>query len=147
MTPQPKIPPKRCPSDTCRVFIGEAAYAVHEGEWVDIIPALSIEEVILLSSMEGVAQSPDPQAAQRAFEGFCQHLSRRLVAWNWTDLVGQPLPPPFGAPEVLARLTADELLWLVQASRHQEEDRERKNGSGPSPSTFSAAAPSPGRPS
>jgi hypothetical protein len=42
---------------------------------------------------------------------ICGHV----IAWNWTDEEGKTLPLPKDDPEVLDRLTEEEVLFLTQA--------------------------------
>ena len=156
---KPKIPPVWVASDQCLVTVGQivengtitnpgTAYPVHVGEWVEILPAMSVQEVVSLTSMQRImaGSTQDATEIETAFRMMASELSKRVIAWNWTDMMGQPMSQPYAKPEVLMQLTNEELLWLVQATSGRETVEERKNASGPLPSTLlvptTAPAPS-----
>ena len=151
---KPKIPPRRVASDACTVNVGRTVvdgkidnpgidYPVHKGEYVEIIPAVTVAEVLAFATMQRLSISRDERdaaAVEQIFRDLCEQLSHRIMGWTWTDMMGQPLPNPHGRPEVLMRLSNDELVWLVNAASGQETAEERAKGSGPLPSTSSATA-------
>jgi len=59
---------------------------------------------------------------------LCNELSKRVIAWNWTDLAGDAIDQPYNRPDVLEGLSSDELLWLVNAASNQETAQDRKKG-------------------
>lgn len=132
----PKIPPKRIPSDDCVVVIGRKvkdgkiiadgiAHKVHEGEWVEMICIQSIREQIQLINLRDSAGSD--QIASHALKGICEELAKRVIAWNWTDIMGNPLPQPYGQPDIIEGLTSDEIIWLFTQFSDGETTGERKN--------------------
>ena len=150
-----KVKPKRFPSDDCLLYpdrtISEDGNVVengegvpiHVGEWVEIVTVQSMRELISLGRIaeQVTGDTIDPEqvaarltAAGSSFNELCVALSERVTAWSWTDNEGVPLPQPYRQPEVLANLSNDELMYLVQASRGETPDA-RKKGSGPSEST------------
>ena len=132
---KPKIPAQRIDSGECTISVGQVVedgeiiepgieYHVHEGEWVEMLPVLTVREVMNLSSM----QKGEGGALGANLEELCDELSKRLIDWNWTDIMGEDLPKPYKNPEVLGRLTSEELLWLVNAANNSseaEEDRKK----------------------
>ena len=131
--PNWKIPPSRIPSDDCVVHIdrvvedGEIidegiAYHVHKGEWVELMPARTLAEVMALSD---IAASASAGASLRT---LCAELSKRVVAWDWTGMDSEPLPQPYHSPDVLEQLTDDEVMWLLGAVKGKETVEVRKNG-------------------
>lgn len=126
-----KVPLRRIPSDDCLVTIkdgnGQRKVAVHAGEWVEVLPIASVAELLTLSGLRQKDVLSEDLAA-KGFRGMIDHLAKRLVNWNWTDLTSQPLPCPYGKPEVLKLLSIEELLWLVANSMGTETQAERKNG-------------------
>jgi hypothetical protein len=155
---KPKIPVVRVPSDGCMVTVGQVVtagvitspgtgYSVHKGEWVEILPAMTVQEVIALTSMQRIATSETQDAGEveGVFRAMVDQLAKRVTAWNWTDMMGEPHPQPYGNPAALLALTNEELLWLVQATSGQETPEERKNDSGPLPFTSSVATTAPVR--
>ena len=136
---KPKIPLRRIPADGCAVYVGRTVkdgaidnpgtpHAVHIGEWIEVLPALAVGELLSLMRIQergiGGANIAEMQAS---LDNLCGELSKRIIAWNWTDMMGQPLPQPYGQPNVLARLTTDELVWLLQTATRTESEDERKN--------------------
>ena len=145
-TRKSKIPAVRVASDDCAIMQGRVirdgaiVYAgepvhVHQGEWVEIVPVQSMREFLALTRLVGIAPDGVPNAQriaqlQAPLEELCDVLSRRIVAWNWTDLMGEPLPAPYGQPDVIKLLSDDEILWLVTAAQG-ETGGQRKNVSMP----------------
>ena len=132
---KPKIPAIKIMSDDCSINVGQVIedgaivspgvpHFVHKGEWVEIMPIIAVKEVMQLSRLQrGV---DDTGSFGDSLSLLCQELSKRLIAWNWTDLMGEPMEQPYNRPDLLENLTSDELLWLVSASSRQESADERK---------------------
>lgn len=141
---------KHVPSDDCAVLSEGQVYYPHEGEWVELIPMLSAGELRILNRLSRVvvelqAVTGEPGEGQKKLailddhlEPLTEYLASRVIAWNWTDAASRPLPQPDGTPGPLRRLSAEELVWLVNAG--QETKTERKNGLRPSETTSSAIA-------
>ena len=130
-----KIPVTRIPSDDCAVTIGQVIvdgevqtegtpYYVHTDEWVEMMPVMTVKEVLNLSAMQQV--SGDNAGLSTSLETLCKELSQRVLAWNWTDMLGEALEQPYNRPDVLQMLTSDELLWLVTAAGGSETSDDRK---------------------
>ena len=139
-----KIPAQRVSSDDCAINIGQVIeegvileegtpYYVHAGEWVEVMPVMSVREVMNLSGLQ--QGSENPSGLGNNLIDLCKELSKRILSWNWTDLMGEPLPQPYNHPEVLEGLASEELLWLVSASSGQESPDERKKESDESENT------------
>ncbi len=134
-----KPKPKRIPSDSCRLFVdGEECYP-HEGEWVELISAETMGELrvrvkfarlgVALEAIQGEADEVARANAllEEHYGEVCEHLARRVFAWNWTDDLGTPLPQPRGNPEAFRLLRSGELHWLMNAMMPRETADERKN--------------------
>jgi hypothetical protein len=130
-----KIPLRHIACDGCVVNVGAVIqdgevvspgtpYPVHKDEWVKVMPVMSVLEVMALGKLQNSAS--DTSKIDEAFGDLCKELSLRVVQWNWTDMMGDELPQPFGRPDIIARLTTDEVVWLTNAMYEQAE--ERKNG-------------------
>jgi len=148
---KPKIPASRIKSDECAINIGQVVedgevinagvpHYIHQGEWVDILPVMTVKEVVNLSRLQ--VSGSDPGVLGQNFTELCRELSRRIIGWNWTDLMGNDLEQPYDRPDVLEQLSSDELLWLVSATTNQESPDERKKGSRQSANTSSAVTDS-----
>lgn len=131
----PRVAGERIPSDGCEVTInGEAIYP-HEGQWVEMLPVRKVSDLQAIDRMmafgDKLAIARDDSMRElvallsEEYGHFCELLSRRVLAWDWTDMVtGEPLPQPFGCPEVLAELSEAELLYLTALLRgHRPEAR------------------------
>ena len=143
----PKIPPKRVKTDDCEIHPDQVivdgqivdrgeGYFTHVGEWVELIPLITVGELISVGRM----QDNDDDETQvlviaHEFEALCEKLSKRIWAWNWTDMMGRPFEQPFERPDVLANLSSEELVYLVGITGSSQETR--KNGSAPSGATSS----------
>ena len=143
----PKIPALRIKSDECAINIGQVIedgeivnpgtpYFIHQNEWVEILPVMTVKEVVNLSRLQ--VSGSDPGVLGQNFTDLCGELSRRVIAWNWTDLMGKAIDQPYDRPDVLEQLSSEELLWLVSATTNQETPDERKKGSRQSVDTSSA---------
>ncbi len=133
-----KPKPTRIPSDGCIVRVTGEIYHPHEGEWAELVPARSVGEERtlvkfrrILAELDGIRGEPDEVAKSDAlldqhYGEVCEHLSRRVFAWNWTDDFGSPLPQPAGKPEVFLALREGELAWLLYATGNETAE-ERKN--------------------
>ena len=148
---KPKIPTVKVPSDECSINIGQVIedgevveagtpHYVHIGEWVEIMPVMAVKEVMQLSRLQ--RGSDDPSGLGESLSQLCIELSKRIIAWNWTDLVGEPMEQPYNRPDVIEELSSDELLWLVNASGVQEGTDTRKKGSNNLANTSLVTAPS-----
>tara|TARA_R110000751_G_scaffold307317_1_gene428154 strand:+ start:396 stop:866 length:471 start_codon:yes stop_codon:yes gene_type:complete len=144
---KPKIPASRIKSDECSINIGQVIedgeivnpgtpYFIHQNEWVEILPVMTVKEVVNLSRLQ--VSGSDPGVLGQNFTDLCGELSRRVIAWNWTDLMGKAIDQPYDRPDVLEKLSSEELLWLVSATTNQETPDERKKGSRQSVDTSSA---------
>ena len=126
-----KIPPVKIKSDDCAIYIGQVIEGteitnpgtpiyVHKGEWVELFPTQAIAEIMALSEIRNLGAQGDG-----ALKKLCQEMSQRIVAWNWTDNAGEPMPQPHNNPEVFERLGNDEFLWLFGASTGSETKEEK----------------------
>ena len=50
-----------------------------------------------------------------ALQGLARGLAPRIVRWNWTDWLGNPMPQPDGTVGPLLALETEELYWLLSA--------------------------------
>ncbi len=146
-----KLKPRRIPSDDFVFTIGGEGYKLHEGEWVEVLPGLSVADLRLI---QGVNALQDKLAASigdtdegvqtvvamdESASQAIKLLQRRVVGWNWTDDQGEPLPSPVDNPKVFEELQLGELFYLV-GLLVGEGPEERKNGSRPSRTSSSGSA-------
>lgn len=126
-----KIPPEVIPSDDLIVHVGRVIedgevtqegtpYAIHAGEAVWMLRANTMRLWLKWGAL--VTHRTDTESMADAFalleqhyDSVCEELSRRIVAWTWTDLDGEPLAQPYRQPSVLRELDADEILYLTKA--------------------------------
>lgn len=138
------------PSDDCIVTIGGEDFALHEKEWVRVMPGYPIALFKAVRGIQGLKVKIDALEGDDAakavetvvlmdssFDDIVALLRDRILGWNWTDDAGVPYPQPKEHPEVFERLQAFEILYLVGVLQG-EAPAERKNGSRPSPTTSSA---------
>ena len=135
---KPKIPTIKVDSDECFISVGQVvedgeikdagvAHYIHEGEWVEVLPVMTVKEVMQLSRLQSGAD--DPRSLGENLTQLCQELSRRIISWNWTDLMGEEMEQPYKRPDILEALSSEELMWLVSATGGSETTDERKKGS------------------
>ena len=147
--PKSKIPSVKVPSDECTVSVGQVvedgaivdqgiAHYVHKDEWIEIIPVMTVKEVVGISKLQG----GEPGTVGLRMDELCTELSKRIISWNWTNMMGEPLAQPYQNPDVLTDLTSDELMWLITATGTQESADERKKDSNISENSSSEMEPS-----
>lgn len=149
-----KVPPRRVPSDDCVVTVAGERYHVHEGEWVEVLPGLSVGDYEAFHAFAGVQVQMAAVKGEQdeglktigiladTFGKAVPLVKSRLVAWNWTDNRGEPLPQPHDEPSPLWRLDEAEIAYLIQVITGTNEGAE-KNASSPSETTSSDSAPPP----
>ena len=132
---KPKIPTIKVNSDECALNIGQVIedgeivepgtpHYIHEGEWVEVLPMMTVREVMQISKLQNA--SGDSVNLGDNLSGLCKELSQRVIAWNWTDIMGEPLEQPYKRPDILEGLASEELMWLMSATGQQESADERK---------------------
>lgn len=88
------------------------------GTWVEFRRRLGMKHIRMVAEMatwQGASFQENPTEVLSMLDRFGEILSQLLVAWNWTDGEGDPLPQPKKNPDVIGELTIDELMWLMQA--------------------------------
>ena len=121
-----KIPPRKIDSSDCVVHVGQKiedgkivdegdAFHIHEGEWVKIVPYVSMKESMALVNIANLSTDSGTDSL-KSLQDMCSALSERVFDWKWTDNIGQPMPKPYKNPEVLMNLQNEELIWLVSVS-------------------------------
>jgi len=147
-----KVPAVRVPSDTCTIEYDGEEVQVHVGEWVDVLPVMSVADIhasrriqdlsVQMDAIEGEEDEAEKQVAliSQQYDAIMERLARRVVGWNWTDLYGKPLPQPNGKSEPFVTLSPEETGWLLSAINRDTDD-ERKNGTPDSPTTSSDTKP------
>ena len=121
-----KIPPRKIDSTDCVVHVGQKiedgkivdegdAFNIHEGEWVKIVPYISMRESMALVNIANLSADSGTDSL-KSLQEMCNALAERVFDWNWTDNIGEPMPKPYKNPEVLMNLQNEELIWLVSVS-------------------------------
>lgn len=126
---KPKIPAVRVPSDDCVVTVSGVEHRIHEGEWVELLPVPTMREY--LAVLDIARELSESKSAATAMDALYALLAKRVLAWNWTDMMGEPLPQPCGNADALKGLSQPELIWLLMAV-NGETPSQRKNESAPS---------------
>ena len=141
---KPKIPAQKVLSDECSISVGQVIedgeivkegtpHFVHKGEWVEILPVMTVKEVMQISRLQNAGA--DGSQLGENLTTLCKELSRRVISWNWTDLMGEPMEQPYNRPDVLEGLSSEELMWLMAATNGGESADARKKDSGESENT------------
>ena len=135
---KPKIPAVKVLSDECAINIGQVIedgeitnpgtpHYVHKGEWVEVLPVMSVREVMNISQLQ--TSAGDSSKLGESLTALCNELSRRIISWNWTDIMGEPMEQPYNRADVLEALTSEELMWLMSATGSGEPADARKKDS------------------
>ena len=132
---KPKIPTTIILSDECSISIGQViedgevkdpgvAHFIHTGEYVEILPVMSVKEVMHISRLQNSIN--DTAQLDTNLTNLCKELSKRIVSWDWTNMMGEPMEQPYNRPEVLEDLSSEELMWLMSATGAGESADARK---------------------
>jgi hypothetical protein len=149
---KPKIPTKMVMSDDCAINLGQVVedgeitdagtpYYVHQGECVELLPVITVSEVMQISKLQDTGGDAGMLGA--SLSALCKELSKRIVSWDWTDLMGEPMEQPYNRPDVLEALTSEELMWLMSATGAGEPADARKKDLEKSENTSSGTEDSP----
>lgn len=149
-----KPPSITVPSDDYEVVVDGKTYSPHEGEWVVVTPGATVASnrnmrtlVEMIPRLQAAEGEPDEQQQTIVILDdvnieLLEFLADRLVAWNWTDHRGRPLPELDGTTDPFARLPQQEVMYLVRVCQGQAPAVEKKDMSN-SPTTSSATEPQP----
>ena len=98
----------------------QSTRAQGKDSWVEVVP------LTVRGSREfrGRLEAADNTEAREAI--LLAELCAHIVAWNWVDEDGKPLPSPQQEPEVLEGLTSREVIFLRDALNGGDE-QELKN--------------------
>jgi len=136
-----KIPPKHLDSSDCVVHVGQTikdgkivdegtAYNIHEGEWVKILPFVSMKESMALVNIANLDIENSGSDSMQNLREMCVALSKRVVDWNWTDNTGQPLDNPHNNADVFMGLQNEELIWLMTVSMGETPTEKKTDSLG-----------------
>ena len=151
-----KPPAQRVPSDDCETTVAGVDYYPHAGEWIEIIPRLSVGEIRLFRSLNALKPKLDAiegddgadadgiALMDDSFQEVLAVLRHRVLAWNWTDDAGDPYPQPRDEPGVFEQLSIQEMYYLTAAMQGGGPDQ--KNGTGKNSRTTSSASAPPRTP-
>ena len=142
-----KIDPIKIDSSDCVVHVGQRIadgkivelgkpHRFHEGEWVKIIPTITMKESLAITQVTSMADKQEGDML-KTFEQICESLANRVVDWDWTGIDGEDLPKPYKNPVAFHELTNEELIWLITASlgESQADKKKELNISQITPST------------
>ena len=149
---KPKIPAVKVLSDDCKINVGQVIedgeitspgtpHYVHVGEWVEVLPVMSVREVMNISQLQ--ASTGDSSKLGENLSSLCNELARRIIGWNWTDIMGEPMEQPYNRADILERLSSEELMWLMTATGSGESADARKKDLKKSESISSETANNP----
>lgn len=96
----------------------DASQVQGEGAWVEV-RKLKWGEIKKLSRQRGAAGGDEEQIIEMTDELLAEHV----LAWNWVDEDGNPLPQPHGNLDVIDDLTDEEFAFLGEVIGGSEQDR------------------------
>ena len=113
---KPKIPAQKVLSDDCSISTGQVIedgeiidagtpHFILQGEWVEVLPVMTVKEVMQISRLQN-AGNDGTELGENLTE-LCRQLSRRVIAWNWTNMMGEVMEQPFNRPDILEGLTSE----------------------------------------
>ncbi len=101
-----------------------------EGSWVEFrrrLKAKHLRVIAQMATLQDVSFQDDPGRVLDVIDRMGQMLAPFVVAWNWTDEEGEPLPQPMGNAEVFGELDFGELMWLIERMGEHVGGIKRKN--------------------
>ena len=110
-----------------------------EGQTMWLLRTMSLGTAFSTAGL--VRDQGNQLTTMRHFQALCARLADLLAHWTLTDLQRRPMPQPYGNPEALERLTADQINWIMGKVMVEDEAAEGKgvrgarNSSRPSRST------------
>lgn len=125
--------PVRFPSDDFTVTVNGEVYHPHEGEWVELFPDQTVQEILATTSlgkygakMRAAKGDEDEQfqvmsAMGEQYSIVCTQLAGRIMDWTWTDRRGEPLPKPDGTAGPISRLSDPEIAYLLNLKASKQE--------------------------
>lgn len=147
-----RMPGVVVPSDDFQVERDGVIYHPHAGEWIMVSPEKPIGLLLMIEDFKRLAVEeaqlegePDENERKSAllaktFEMLLPQIANLIEDWSWTNRRGERLPSPYGNPDVIRNLTAEEINYLMTAAGN-DAPAARKNGSSGSASTSSGSAP------
>lgn len=105
-----KVPLQRLYANDLEIVLGEETYRPHFGEWVELAPFATFDEMLLQAEIRK-GDASDEVIVDRQYRA----VVRRVKAWDWTDDTGEPMPQP--SEDVIRSLTPPEIGWLMRALR------------------------------
>ena len=101
-----------------RIIEVDSSRVQGEGSWVRL-SKLTWGEIKTMRARSVDAEDD----ADLQFEIGEATITKHVVAWNWADEDGHPLPQPQDDPEVFDTLTDDEFGFLAESISGSEESR------------------------
>lgn len=86
----------------------DSAHVQGEDSWVEVRRPTVGERLESLSKEQGLD-------GRFLFDSNSQEVCTFVIAWNWVDDEGQPLPTPKDQPDIYKALTTDEISFLLEA--------------------------------
>jgi len=87
------------------------------GTWVEFRARLKLKHLRAVAEMatwQDVDWGKNMTEALDAIGRIGHVLSQVVVAWNWQDEDGEPLPQPKNNPDVFGELELEQLVWLIE---------------------------------
>ncbi len=105
-----------------------------EDSWVKVCALKMSERLQVQQENKGL----DPNSKEAIEHGF-RVIAEHVLEWNWVDDKGEPLPQPFGRPDVIAGLTDAEGNFLAGLFVGPSPATLKNSATGSSASSSSAA--------
>lgn len=108
-----KLPPRRVYADDLEMEVDGEKFHPRRGQWVEYKRGVTWGYFMAQLELTRLREREnEPTGAMVAWERLVQRLQENVVAWDWADEVGNPLPQPYRNPEAFAMLSNDEIAWL-----------------------------------
>lgn len=131
-----KIQPEPISMDDYTVTVGGQDYAPHEGETVYLLPVgLSFGALTALQRYQAMAAGgairDGDDRLEGAFDELLAALADIIVAWDLTDITGEPYEQPYRNPAALRALPAGTLFHILGQLRGVSGDDAEGKASSP----------------
>lgn len=101
-----------------------------EGSWVEFrrrMKAKHLGVIAQMAALKDISFKENPSEVLDVVGRLGGMLSPFVVAWNWVDEDGEPLPQPKMNEDVFGELDMSELMWLVEQMGEHVKGMKRKN--------------------
>ena len=107
----------RLDGSTYEFEIGDEVYLPHEGEVINVIPYVSLDEMLVLMEM---GETEGIESMRAMADKVCPIVSKIITSWTWTNGAGENMGKKGGngklfrpTDEDIRSLPVQEISWII----------------------------------